>query len=166
MQIREASSMDAAEVIEFFQQLYAESNFMLYEPGEAVPTEAEQVQRMERLSADHGVMFLCEVAGQIIGACYGQRGQAKRSRHSLYIVIGVLQAWSGQGAGRLLMQHLERWAQSRAMHRLELMVRVDNQRAIALYEKLGYAREGVLQHSLLIEGQYVDELSMAKLLSD
>ena len=43
-------------------------------------------------------------------------------------------------------------------------MQADNQRAIGLYEKLGFQREGLTVHSLYIEGRYVDELSMAKLL--
>ncbi|MGZ3612137.1 MAG: GNAT family N-acetyltransferase, partial [Ktedonobacteraceae bacterium] len=35
---------------------------------------------------------------------------------------------------------------------------------IALYKKQGFAIEGIRRHSLLINGQFVDEFSMAKLL--
>ena len=49
------------------------------------------------------------------------------------------------------------------MHRLELTVSTMNHRAISLYEKVGFAREGVKRHSLNIEGRYVDELYMSKL---
>lgn len=165
MQIREATVADAAAVIAFFQQLYAESRFMLYEPGESVPTLSEQEQRIEcATAANSGTMFLCEAEHQIIGICFGTRGIAKRSRYSLYIVLGVLQAWSGQGVGRLLMEQLEAWAREHKLHRLELRVQADNQRAIGLYDKLGFKCEGLRAHSLYIEGRYVDELSMAKLL--
>jgi len=165
MHIRTATIEDAAAVVAFFQQLYAESHFMLFEPGEAVPTISEQAQRIQRgIETTSGTMLLCEADNQLIGVCYGTRGIAKRTRHSLYIVLGVLQAWSGQGVGRLLMEQLEAWAREQQLHRLELMVQVDNQRAIALYEKLGFQREGLSAHSLYIAGRYVDEFSMAKLL--
>ena len=167
MQIRAATVDDAAAVVAFFQQLYAETRFMLFEPGEAVPTVDEQAQRIQRgIETTSGTMLLCEADKQLIGVCYGTRGIAKRSRHSLYIVLGVLQAWSGQGVGRLLMQQLEAWARAQQLHRMELMVQVDNQRAIALYEKLGFQREGLTVHSLYIEGRYIDEYSMAKLLEE
>lgn len=167
MHMRAATGEDAAAVVAFFQQLYAETRFMLYEPGEAVPTVEEQAQRIQRaIATNSGTMLLCEADQQLIGACYGMRGSAKRSHHSLYVVLGVLQAWNGQGVGRLLMQQLEHWAREHQIHRMELMVHADNQRAIGLYEKLGYQREGLTAHSLYIEGRYVDELSMAKLLED
>jgi RimJ/RimL family protein N-acetyltransferase len=52
------------------------------------------------------------------------------------------------------------------LHRLELTVDVDNRRAIALYEKCGFEREGVKRRSRRIEGRYFDELSMSKLIAD
>jgi Acetyltransferase (GNAT) family len=96
--------------------------------------------------------------GQFIGAVFGARGVVRRTRHSLCVVVGVLQAWIGRGVGRALLQALEEWALSRGLHRLELAVAVDNARAIALYERFGFEREGVKRHSRKIEGRYSDEL--------
>jgi RimJ/RimL family protein N-acetyltransferase len=80
-------------------------------------------------------------------------------------VIGVLQAWVGRGVGRALLESLEAWARSKEFHRLELTVDVTNQRAIALYEKCGFEREGVKRHSRKINGKYSDEFYMSKLIA-
>lgn len=40
-----------------------------------------------------------------------------------------------------------------------------NHRAIALYSKVGFRFEGTKRDSLLVDGLYVDEYYMAKLLS-
>ncbi len=64
----------------------------------------------------------------------------------------------------MLLTELERWARNRHIHRLELTVVADNQRALSLYRKMGFEQEGVKRHSLLIHGQYVDEYYMVKLL--
>jgi len=44
-------------------------------------------------------------------------------------------------------------------------VQVHNIRAIALYENCGFEREGLKRHSLRIDGTYVDEYYMSKLLA-
>lgn len=99
MQVREATPEDAAAVIAFFQRLYSETSFMLFEPGEAVPSENEQAQRIEHATkTESGTMFLFETDNQIIGACFGTRGMAKRTCHLLH-VVGVLRAWVGRGIG-------------------------------------------------------------------
>jgi RimJ/RimL family protein N-acetyltransferase len=145
--------------------VHSETTFMVYEPGEFPTTEEQMAGRMEQIAeAASGVMFVCETDGQLIGAAFGTRGAARRTRHSLYVVIGVLQAWVGRGVGRALLQALEDWSLSRGLHRIELTVAVENARAIALYEKFGFEREGVKRHSRKIDGRYSDELYMSKLL--
>jgi RimJ/RimL family protein N-acetyltransferase len=145
--------------------LYSETTFMLFEPDEFNVTEDEQARRMEeRARMDSGTMFVCEHDDQLIGVVFGHRGVARRNRHSLYIVIGVLQAWVGRSIGRSLLEALEGWALARGLHRLELNVAVENPRAIALYEKFGFEREGLKRHSRKVGSEYLDELYMSKLL--
>jgi len=59
---------------------------------------------------------------------------------------------------------LEEWAQQHHIHRLELTVMAHNNAGVALYKKQGFEIEGTKRHSLLINGQYVDEFYMSKLL--
>jgi RimJ/RimL family protein N-acetyltransferase len=139
---------------------------MLFEPDEFTVTEEQQARRIEEMSrSESGCMFVCERDDQLIGVVFGNRGIARRTRHSLYVVIGVRQSCIGRGVGRALLQALEDWARSRGLHRLELTVDVDNRRAIALYEKCGFEREGVKRHSRRVEGRYSDELYMSKLIT-
>ena len=69
-----------------------------------------------------------------------------------------------RGIGRSLLEALEGWARSNGLHRLELMVNYNNERAIRLYEKFGFEREGVKRHALRIDGHYIDAFYMAKLI--
>lgn len=167
MRVREAIPSDSAKLVPFFRTLYSETNFMLLEPDEFAVTEEQQARRIEEMSrSESGVVFVCETDNELIGVVFGNRGIARRTRHSLYVVIGVLQAWTGRGVGRALLEALEGWARSKGLHRLELTVDVDNRRAISLYEKCGFEREGVKRRSRRLEGRYSDELYMSKLLAD
>jgi len=78
-------------------------------------------------------------------------------------VIGVRRSAGGAGIGTALMAELNTWAEQHGVHRLELTVMADNERAIALYRRSGYEIEGIRRDSLHIEGSYVDELAMARL---
>ena len=166
MHLRNALLSDSARLVAFFQQLYSETNFMLFEPGEYTVTEEQHAHRIEEMArSDSGSMFVCESDGGIIGMVFGNRGIARRTRHSLHVVIGVLQESVGRGVGRALLEALEAWARSRGVHRLELTVDASNHRAIALYEKCGFEREGLKRHSRKVDGEYADELYMAKLIA-
>lgn len=139
--------------------------FMLFEHGES-PRSVEQQSRIFEhwAKTDSGVMFVCEEDKELIGFVAGHRGVSRRQAHLIYIAMGVLQAWVGRGIGRSLLAALEGWAQSKGLHRLELMVNCNNGRAIRLYDKFGFEREGVKRHALRIDGHYVDAFYMAKLI--
>src|SRR6202011_3858529 len=99
---------------------------------------------------------------QLVGYLEASGGKFRRNRHSAYIVIGILQEFTGQGIGGRLFTALEEWARQKAISRLELTVMTHNNAGLALYRKRGFAIEGTKKHSLLVNGQYVDENYMAK----
>jgi RimJ/RimL family protein N-acetyltransferase len=48
---------------------------------------------------------------------------------------------------------------------MELTVMEHNQKGIRLYEKLGFEREGIKRCSVKIDGNFINEFYMSKLLS-
>jgi hypothetical protein len=99
MQIREAEAADAAAVIALFERLYAETSFLLYDPGESVPQVEDYAQRMDAArAARSGAMFVVESEHTLVGALFGTRGRARRNSHSLYLVLGVLRSHWGRGS--------------------------------------------------------------------
>jgi ribosomal protein S18 acetylase RimI-like enzyme len=77
--------------------------------------------------------------------------------------IALLPEARHQGLGaRLLQAAIDRsWA--RGLTRIELSVRADNLNAKALYERFGFAHEGVQRRATLIDGVYHDAHAMALL---
>jgi len=164
-QIRKARIEDAASLVELFKQLDEETNFMLFDPGERTITVNQQADRLKAFeSSSIEAMFVAENDGTILGFAVGIGGSVHRNRHSAYIVIGVLRDYWNKGIGRELMKSLEAWAKAKNLHRLELTVMVHNTQAVALYEKCGFEREGIKRDALLIEGKYVSEIYMSKLI--
>lgn len=165
MRIREATAEDAAAVIALFQQLYSETRFLLYEPGESVPGVEEYTRRITDIAhREDGVMLLADIDPGLVGVIFGNRGTARKTRHALSLAMGVPRIHWNHGVGRSLLQAVESWAIAKGLHRLELTVQTTNARAIALYERAGFEREGMKRHSLRVEGQYVDEWLMSKLI--
>ena len=54
-------------------------------------------------------------------------------------------------------------ARKLGLTRVELTVRKDNRRAIALYRKVGFVSEGIKRAAFRVDGRYYDLLSMAVL---
>ena len=74
----------------------------------------------------------------------------------LGIGIGEREHW-GQGIGGEAMRLALNFAFNELnLHRIQLTVFAYNERAIALYEKLGFVREGVYREALHRDGQRYD----------
>jgi len=165
MLIRTIRPDDAEQFLNLRKKLDQETQFMMLEPGERMTTvqeERDQIQRL--LLQENSTIFVAEHDGQLVGYLSATGGQFRRNRHSVHIVIGILQDFTGQGIGGQLFAALEEWAHQKSITRLELTVMTHNQAGLALYKKRGFTIEGTKKHSLLINGQYIDEYYMAKLL--
>ena len=84
------------------------------------------------------------------------------SSHVLHITgIAVDPAFQRRGVGRALMDAAESEARARGARRLTLRVLGPNTAARRLYERSGYAVEGVLRAEFYLDGEYVDDVLMA-----
>ncbi|HJZ45085.1 MAG TPA: GNAT family N-acetyltransferase [Hyphomicrobiaceae bacterium] len=84
-------------------------------------------------------------------------------RHCGVLGVGLLPEYRGRGVGRRLMQSGLQAARDFGLSRVELSVRADNARAIALYARLGFVAEGRRRRAVLVDGAYYDVLTMALL---
>ncbi|MDH7605187.1 MAG: GNAT family protein [Melioribacter sp.] len=165
MVIRKITTNDAEKFLKLCNELDKETQFMLLEPEERKTTVEEQINQIANIiSRNNKIIFVAEYNNQLIGYISAEGGDYKRNKHSVYIAMGILQAYTGQGIGTMLLKELEKWAYQNKIHRLELTVMVHNKAGLALYKKIGFEIEGTKKHSLLINGSYVDEYYMAKLL--
>lgn len=166
MLIREIVEADAEVFLALARAIDAESRFMNYEPGERQTTVEQQTERIRTLRArDNQLMLVAEHEGQLVGYLGAMGGDLHRNHHSLHIFVGILERFTGQGIGRRLFEETEKWARRQGLHRLELTVMSHNTRGLALYQKMGFEIEGKKRHSLLVDGVYVDEICMGKLLT-
>lgn len=103
------------------------------------------------------------IEGKVIG-CIGLERFANRRSHAGQFGLAVHDAYAGRGAGTALISAVidlaDNWLN---LKRLELSVYADNARAIALYERFGFEREGVNRAYAWRNGAFVDSLAMARL---
>ncbi|WP_417900431.1 GNAT family N-acetyltransferase [Bacillus haimaensis] len=165
MIVRKVLPEDADNLADLIKKV-EESNFMLFNPGERKVT-GEQLRRhrIEPLENDQSSTIFVAVDGEeLIGYLFSIGTTTQRTAHSVYLVVGVSETARGKGVGTELFCQVEEWAKNRNLHRLELTVMVNNEAAINLYKKMGFEIEGVKKHSLWVDGDFVDEYYMGKLL--
>lgn len=164
MNIRKIEIKDAKKYLCMLQRLDNETKYMMFEPGERKTTEEEMIKRIEDTIKSGSLKLVAEEGERIVGFLGANKGAANRIKHRAYIVIGILKDYRGRGIGKQLFQKLDKWALENSISRLELTVMIHNESAVALYKKMGFKVEGIKEKSLLVDGEFVDEYYMAKLL--
>ena len=165
MMVREINVSDAENLVNLIREVEEESEFMLMEAGERQLTTEQQRIRIENMKkSENSTIFVVEKGNNLVGYLVVMGGTARRTKHAVYIVIGLLKDYRGQGIGTKLFVRLEEWARNRGIHRLELTTVTKNEPGVALYKKMGFEIEGTKRDSLFIDGEYVDEYYMSKLL--
>ncbi|MGG3452460.1 GNAT family N-acetyltransferase [Paenibacillus timonensis] len=162
--IREIREDDAERFLRLCLRLDQETKFMLYEPGERTTTVELQRDRIQAILADgRSTILVAEEIGELIGylAIFG--GNANKTKHIGHIVIGIIEAYTGSGLGTSLFHAAEKWREESELTKFELTVMVPNERAAALYKKMGFEIEGVKRNSIRMDGMYVDEYYMGKI---
>ena len=138
---------------------------MLDEPAEVLADKDRLPERVAAALTDPSRKRILPVDGRrVIGFVSGACGERERNRHSVHIAVGMLDAYTGRGIGRRLMDAIEAWARGVGARRLELSVMMHNERALALYLGCGYSIEGRMRGEFLVDGKLVDAYFMGKIL--
>lgn len=112
---------------------------------------------------DHHFVAVLE-DGTVIGAAGLHLGANPRMRHVGEVGVMVHTDYQNEGVGTALLKTLLDLADNWLMLvRVELAVFADNERAIRLYEKLGFEKEGLKRMTTVRDGKYADEYIMARL---
>ncbi|HLZ74674.1 GNAT family N-acetyltransferase [Phenylobacterium sp.] len=156
--IRAMEAGDVPDIAEAWNQpnAYADTLQLPY-------TSVESRQARFAARSANQANLVAVVAGKAVGMIFLGREEARRA-HVGSIGMAVHDAHAGRGVGTALMAAAidlaDNWLQ---LKRIELSVYADNPRAIALYERFGFEREGLCRAFAWRDGAYADALAMARL---
>ena len=166
--IRPISADDTEAFFRMLCLLDEETDHMMYEPGERRSKTKDLSRLKARIGEAESGTDLLLVAengrGEIAGFLWAERGRLNRVLHTAYIVTGIRRAYRRRGIGAEFFRQLENWAVSNGIVRLELTVECRNEPAKRLYERYGFRVEGVRRKSMKVNGEYVDEYYMSRIL--
>jgi RimJ/RimL family protein N-acetyltransferase len=112
------------------------------------------------------ILWLVACDGErVVGWCDIRPSREHALRHCGSVALGLLLEYRGKGLGRrLLDQCVDVAANHRGLSRIELEVRVDNERAARAYRAAGFRIEGRKRLRMQVDEQYIDTFVKAKLL--
>lgn len=135
-------------------------------------TAAESVERWAERIHDYthgseGTVFVADTSTGLAGMCGVGREHWPKTRHSAYIWgVYLRPELRGSGAAVELLAACEDWARQNGITILKLGVAVNNAAAVRAYARAGYTVYGVDPRALLVDGDYIDELMMSKVIRD
>jgi ribosomal protein S18 acetylase RimI-like enzyme len=100
------------------------------------------------------------IDGKVVGWCDILPIDRPTMAHGGVLGVGVLQQHRGKGIGTALVRAAIDMAKAAGLTRIELTVREQNARAIALYERLGFVREGTKRNAVRVDGNYENLICM------
>jgi RimJ/RimL family protein N-acetyltransferase len=125
---------------------------------------AEEEKWYEAMLADSSVRnFAIEFEGRHVGGCGFTRIDSRNANAEVGLFIGMPEFWD-QGLGYDVLNALLRFGfEQMNLHRIYLRVFAGNERAVHLYEKLGFQHEGRWRDAEFRHGRYHDLLWMSVL---
>lgn len=162
--IRSAKVDDAEQLSAVRLQIDGETENMDRERGEAFidPAGFREVIRTDA-ERSRNLFLVAEAEGRIVGFSRCEGVYLMRFSHKVEFGVCVLQDYWGYAIGNNLLRESLAWADSNGIRKVTLNVLETNEKAITLYQKLGFETEGVLKNDkLLSDGKFYDTVVMGR----
>jgi RimJ/RimL family protein N-acetyltransferase len=160
--VRRAEPGDAARLVNLARAVGSEAEGWLITIGEwrSAADERRYLRSLRRYP--HAAVFVAETENAIVGRLSVARDPHPASAHVADVGLMIARDHRRRGFGRALMRAAEEWAREAGVRKLELHVFPHNEPALALYESLGYRREGLRRGHYERNGELLDAVLMAK----
>jgi RimJ/RimL family protein N-acetyltransferase len=159
--MRPARPTDAGALARLFAAVRAEGRW-LATPASAVSEPSESFFIGEMIRGGDTLVLVAEADGEIVGNVLVSVERSSVSDHIGTLSIAVLDGWRDVGIGSEMVRAAQEWTRAHGLAKLALGVFPDNERAIAVYERAGFVREGLRRRQYRgFQSGFRDELLMA-----
>lgn len=160
--LRSPKAIDAQNLIEYMKKTAEESTFLLRYPEEVDMTVEDEAYFIHGMNeSPDSFMILAEIDGRLAGNCsLSALGSRIRMKHRCNIAIALYEEFCSQGIGKVMMAYLLEEAKNMGFEQAELEVVARNERAISLYQKLGFEQIGCIPRAMRHKDGSYDELIM------
>lgn len=163
--LRNAEPEDAAALIEYLKITTAETPYLARESEDIKLSMEQEVKFINDLVESERELML-------VGFCNGRHvgnssltlaGSSSRYRHRCGVAIALYREFCGAGIGEAMLRTILGVAKNTGFEQAELEVVAGNERAIALYRRLGFVEYGHFPDNMkYADGSYADALWMMK----
>lgn len=165
--VREAIPDDAAEILATLKLIGSETPYLVMDDKGLAMSVEEMAQNLaDMYDSPNNVLLVALVDCKIVGTASVKASDKRRMEHIGEIGISILKDYWGFGLGRLMMEEVLQWSkESGIIRRLELTVQERNQRAVSLYEKIGFKTETIMERGAKTDsGEFLNVHLMSKMI--
>ena len=155
--IRKATQHDFNFIYEL--HMHPQTNrFLFYEI-----MSAEEFKPIFDELLEEGILYMYEEDGILTGMFKLAPKQHRASHICVLGGVAIHPSFSGKGCGQRLLNEIILLGKERGFLRMELGVSTINTKAIHLYEKAGFKKEGLLKKYIYLKNEnlFLDDLLMA-----
>ncbi len=159
--IRRAAADDAPTLAQAQRAIAATPGLLASRPDE-LPDEVLRRKIVDLHGDGRGVVLVAEQDAALIGHGLLQPYTLAVTAHIVELTLAVHLGQHGRGVGHQLMLALIAWARAAAhVEKIELRVRASNDRALALYRRVGFVEEGRFSRRIKLgPDTYLDDVAM------
>lgn len=156
--LREAVPDDAPKVLAYLNRVGGESDNLLFgKDGFPMPVERERAFLESQRQEEKSIMLAGFVGEELVAIASCDALTAReRVAHRAGLSVTVGRGFWGLGIGRKAMEALIAFAKGAGLEVLQMEVRADNERAVALYEHLGFEKMGLYKKFMKVDGRDFD----------
>lgn len=162
--LRSPLPSDAEAALEYMKITAAETPYLLRTPEEVTLTIPDEEKYLCRVAEDpHTASIFCFVDGVLAGNCSISRRTKQKNKHRASIGIALKGEFWNLGIGTALFEEMIAIAEGWGLLQLELEVFEGNDRAMALYRKMGFEVVSHVPNAIQTpDGTFVKEFLMIR----
>ena len=155
---------DAEAALEYMKITAGETPYLLRTPEEIRLSVADEEKFLSRFPDNpNSTMILCFVEGKLAGNCQIDRRTKLKNRHRASVAIALRKEFWNLGIGTALFEEMLAIAENWGVLQVELEVIEGNDRAMALYRKMGFETMSFVPNAIRMpDGSFVQEFLMVK----
>ena len=165
LMIRTATLDDAEELRSYAIKLFAEDLPGIFRRAD--PTLEDEMGFIRtHLEPDNSTLLVAVSDGGVVGLLDVLGGTLEQQAHEGTFGVSVDRDHRGRGVGSAMIRAMVAWTPEHGISRLQAWAWASNPRALALYERLGFEREGLCRRAVMVDGEPVDAILIARLLDE
>jgi ribosomal protein S18 acetylase RimI-like enzyme len=158
--IRQARQEDLSGLVGAIRGVATERTYIVAESVADLIDHEEVLLRHNEIESR--MFFVATVHGDVVGWVHLHAPELSKLAHTAELTVGVLEAYRGNGIGSHLLARGLEWAQANGYEKIYQSVPSTNEVAIEFLEAHGWEVEAIREDHYKLEGEYIDEVMMAR----